>query len=166
MKKLRYFFFLIAILTSTLVYSQNNPLVGKWLTINGGDSFILELTNDGIFYLTASYEEDTLGGMHQYTDDFGTGEDSIFLDYKYDVDMSVFPHKLTLTAYYSGTDSFCFIFPAVFEFKEKNTIKLILYEEGIHREGGDDPELIMKEFYTDVKIDEDFFEIIEFKLLT
>lgn len=165
MKKLHYFFFLTAILVSTLVYSQNNPLVGKWLTIDGGDSIVLELTNDGIFYLTASDERDTIGGINKYTDDFGDGEDSVFLDHRYIINTAIFPHRLALEAFYSNTDSICFIIPTIFEFKENNTLRMVLYDEGIYSEDDDDIDKLLKEFYAEAKFDDDYFEVITFKLL-
>lgn len=155
----------IVLLISINAISQTKPLVGKWLTVDGGDSIILELTQSGVFYLTASDERDTIGGLHQYTDDFGDGEDSIFLDHKYAVDMSVFPHRLTLTAFYTGTDSFCYIIPAIFELKENNTINVVLYDDGIYNEDGDNKNELLKEFYSEAKIDEKEFDIIRFEFL-
>jgi hypothetical protein len=162
---MRNFILTLLILFSITASSQTKPLVGKWLTVDGGDSIILELTQEGIFYLTASDEEDTIGGIHKYSDDFGTGEDSIFLDHKYVVDMSTYPHKLTLTAYYSGTDSFCYIIPAIFEIKENNTINMVFYDDGIYNEDGDDKDALLKEFYKEAKIDDNYFEVIIFEFL-
>lgn len=166
MKKLKYIFFSIAILASTLVFSQNNPLIGTWITVDGADTVSLELTKAGVYFITYSdVNDEVIGGINTYSDEFGDLGDSIFLDHKYAVDMSVFPHRLTLTAYYTGTDSFCLIIPAIFELKENNSIWLVIHDDGIYSEDGDEPEPMLKKFYSETKIDDKQFEVLTFTKL-
>lgn len=153
------------ILFSSLSKAQNNPLVGKWVTIDGGDSLILELTKNNVFYLISISEEDTIGGLRQYTEEANDGKDSIFLDHKYTYDLGIYPHRLELTAYHANTDSFEYIIPCFFLFREDGSIALVLYDDGIFRDEGDDPDVIKNEFYTNAKINENKFGVTIFKRL-
>lgn len=162
---MNYIFLSITLITATLAFSQNNPLVGTWVVDEYTDSIILELTKEGVFYLSPADRDETFGGIHQYSKEY-TENDSVFLDHKYTIDMSSFPHKLTLTAYFSGTDSFCYILPMVFRLKEDTTFEAMAYEEGILRENKENPEPILKEFYaTTAKFDTEEFDLMVFKRL-
>jgi hypothetical protein len=160
----------IILLLLLLVFGSSNlakaqSLAGKWMNIDKSDTTILELRKDSVYFIYLLGEEETIGGIKSY-DEIASDDDSVFLDHKYSVNTSVFPHRLTLTAYYTGTDSFYYILPIVFEFRENNSIAVIAYDEGIFREDGDDPEKILKEFYTSTpKIDEKKDEVIVFKPL-
>lgn len=163
---IRLLFSLLLSIVSISILAQTNPIAGKWLTVDdSGDSLIIELTKDKAFYLISVSEKDTIGGLNKYDENASDDEDSIFIDHKYILNLNVYPHRLELTAYHAGTDSFEYIIPCFFEFRENGSIALVLYDEGIFREDGDDPDLIRKEFYTNAKIDGSEFEATIFKPL-
>ena len=156
----------VLILLGTSIKAQTNPIVGKWLTVDdGGDSLVIELTKDKVFYLISISEKDTIGGLNKYDENASDDEDSIFIDHKYVLNLNVYPHRLELTAFHAGTDSFEYIIPCFFEFRENGSIALVLYDEGIFREDGDDPDLIRREFYTDAKVDDSKYGVTIFKPL-
>lgn len=148
------------LLISNSLLAQNNPIAGKWLTIDNDDTIVIELTKDKVFYLISLTDNDTVGGLNKYSeydsyiDSHNYYEDSVFLDCKYTYDLGVFPHRLILTAYYAGTDSFKFIIPSIFEFKENNSISIVAKSAHITNGINKNPDKELKEFFASVKLNE------------
>lgn len=163
MRLLKPLLLLLILFTSTALLKAQKAPVGNWLTIDGGDSITLKLTANNVFYLGLSDEPDVkFGGLNTYSEE-ESYEDSVFLDFIYTFDASTTPQRLTLYVNHTGTDSSVMIILSTFEQKDENTITLIMCDEEIYPEDGDDPKAIMKEFYTGVIANKDDYEAVTFK---
>lgn len=150
-----YFVIIIISICNTTINAQAPS--GKWFLVEEGDTSVLELRKDSVFFLISKSNGLHLGGLNTYSPEI-SDEDSLFLDYKYVCDLSTFPHHLILTGYYANTDSIDFVIPTYFEFWEDGSLVLFIHDLGILSPDEDDIEHSIAAFYKNIDIAKNNYE--------